>query len=375
MNSRSDVISGTMSTVLLTGHGGLECLEYRTDVPTPSPKPEEVLIRVGAAGINNTDINTRIGWYSKAISSATNDGGAAGFDSIDEADASWSGTTLRFPRIQGADVCGRIVAVGSAVSPERIGERVLVRNMLRSYVDYRPYECWTLGSECDGGFAEYVTTPARESYAVESDWSDVELAAVPCAYSTAENMLHRASVGAERVLITGASGGVGLAAVQLAKRRGARVIAVSSADKEAEVRAHGADEVVARGADLLEVLGAATVDVVLDLVVGPQWPTLLDVLRRGGRYAVAGAVGGPISEIDLRTVYLKDLTLFGCTFQDDVVFENLIGYIERDEFRPVVSATYPLSEIGRAQQDFLERKHIGKLVLVPSATSSAVKER
>lgn len=92
---------------------------------------------------------------------------------------------------------------------------------------------------------------------------------------------------------------------------------------------------------------------------------LLDVLRTGGRYAVAGAIGGPISEIDLRTVYLRDLTLYGCTFQDDAVFENLIGYIERDEIRPVVSATYPLSDIVRAQEDFLAKKHTGKLVLVP----------
>jgi NADPH:quinone reductase-like Zn-dependent oxidoreductase len=241
--------------------------------------------------------------------------------------------------------------------------------MLRTYVDYRPYECWTFGSECDGGFAQYTVAPARETYSVESDWSDVELAAVPCAYSTAENMLHRADVGAERVLITGASGGVGLAAVQLAKRRGATVIALCSADKAAEVIAQGADQTIARGTDLIGALGAGSVDVVLDLVVGPQWPQLLDVLRTGGRYAVAGAIGGPISEIDLRTVYLKDLTLFGCTFQDDAVFENLIGYIERNEIRPVVSATYPLSDIVRAQEDFLAKKHIGKLVLVPPNTA------
>ena len=198
---------------------------------------------------------------------------------------------------------------------------------------------------------------------MRSDWSDVELAAVPCAYSTAENMLHRAGVGAERVLVTGASGGVGLAAVQLAKRRGATVIAVSSADKAETVTANGAGQVIARDSDLIEVLGADSVDVVIDLVAGPQWPQLLDVLPAGGRYAISGAVGGPISEIDLRTVYLKDLTLFGCTFQPDEVFENLVGYIERNEFRPVIAATYPLSEIARAQEEFLTRKHTGKIVL------------
>lgn len=318
--------------------------------------------------MNNTDINTRIGWYSKSVTSETNAGGATGFGSIDDDDASWSGTTLQFPRIQGADICGHIVEVGAGVPSERIGERVLVRNMLRTYVDYRPFECWTLGSECDGGFAQYAVAPAQETYAVDCDWSDVELAAVPCAYSTAENMLHRTAVAAERVLVTGASGGVGLAAVQLAKRRGATVIAVCSADKSTEVTAHGADQIIERGKDLVDTLGAASVDVVIDLVAGPQWPQLLEVLRTGGRYAVAGAVGGPIAEIDVRTVYLKDLTLHGCTFQTDEVFENLIGYIERDEFRPVVSATYPLSDIVRAQEEFLARKHIGKLVLIPPPT-------
>ena len=114
------------------------------------------------------------------------------------------------------------------VSRDRIGERVLVRSMLRTPVDHRPFECWTFGSECDGGFAQFTVAPSRETYAVRSDWSDEELAALPCAYSTAENMLHRAAVGSERVLVTGASGGVGLAAVQLAERRGATVIAVCS---------------------------------------------------------------------------------------------------------------------------------------------------
>jgi NADPH:quinone reductase-like Zn-dependent oxidoreductase len=350
-----------MSAVLLTGHGGLEKLVYRDDVPVPRPGPGEVLIEVAAAGVNNTDINTRIGWYSKSVRSGTAEGVAL----ADGEDAAWSGVPLQFPRIQGADACGRIVTVGGGVPTARVGERVLVRTMLRSYVDYRPYECWTFGSECDGGFAQYAVAPAGETYAVRCSWADVELAAVPCAYSTAENLLHRARVGAERVLVTGASGGVGLAAVQLAKRRGATVIAVCAPPKAADVIAQGADETVARGADLVDALGRESVDVVVDLVGGPQWPQLLDVLRRGGRYAVAGAIAGPIAELDLRTLYLKDLTLLGCTFQEDEIFANLVSYIERDEFRPVVSRIYPLAEIAAAQEDFLSKTYTGKLVLLP----------
>ncbi|MEO9875211.1 MAG: alcohol dehydrogenase family protein [Anderseniella sp.] len=359
-----------MHAVVLTDHGGLEKLQYRTDTPVPKPMPGEVLIRTAAAGVNNTDINTRIGWYSKAVQEATNSGGAVGFESFDDDDASWSGKPLTFPRIQGADVCGYVVAVGEGVSDDRIGERILVRNMLRSYVEYRPYECWTIGSECDGGFAQFVVAPARETHRVDCDWTDAELASVPCAYSTAENMLHRAGVGAERVLISGASGGVGSAAVQLAKRRGSQVIALSSAAKATQVKALGADQVLDRNADLVAELGTGSIDVVIDLVAGEQWPAFLDVLRRGGRYATAGAIAGPIAQIDVRTLYLKDLTLMGCTFQEDEVFANLINYIEAGEIHPVVAKTYPLRNIAQAQEDFLAKKHTGKLVLIPPGIAS-----
>ena len=354
-----------MTAVYLTGHGGIETLAYRDDIPVPEPGPGEVLIKVSAAGVNNTDINTRIGWYSKKVVDATNTGGADGFDEVDDADATWSGVPMQFPRIQGADCCGIIVAVGDSVDSARVGERVIVRNMLRSYVDYRPFECWTLGSECDGAFAQYTRAPAGETFKIESDWSDAELASIPCAYSTAENMLHRARVGTEHVLVTGASGGVGSAAVQLAKRRGAHVTAIASTEKMEALRSLGADEVVDRNTDLVAAIGGDSIDVVVDLVAGEGWPALLDVLKRGGRYVTAGAIAGPLVELDVRTLYLKDLTLIGCTFQDDVVFENLVGYIERSEIRPLVAKTFPLAEISEAQQVFLEKKFTGKLVLIP----------
>ncbi len=359
-----------MTAVLLTGHGGLECLEVRRDVPVPRPGVGEVLIQVAAAGINNTDINTRTAWYSKSVTTETADGGTGGFVDADGADGSWSGTPLSFPRIQGADCCGYIVAVGEDVPKERIGERVLVSTMLQSYVGDEPYACWTFGSECDGAFAQYAKAPASETYAVACDWSDVELASIPCAYSTAENMLHRAAVGAERVLITGASGGVGLAALQLAKRRGADVIAVTGRSKAKRLLEFGADRIIDRETDLTNELGENSIDVVVDLVAGPAWGSLLTVLARGGRYATAGAIAGPIVALDVRTLYLKDLTFFGCTFQDAVVFKNLITYIERGEIRPMVDKTYPLGEIKRAQEDFLAKRHVGKLVLIPPEMSA-----
>jgi len=246
-------LPAVMTGVQLTGHGGFEKLAYRTDIPVPQPAAGEVLIRVAAAGVNNTDINTRIGWYSKTVREATEDTAATKNDD----DAGWSGTPLAFPRIQGADCCGRIAAVGRDVDPARIGERVIVRNMLRSYASYRPMECWTLGSDCDGAFAQYMKAPARETFKVKSDWSDIELASIPCAYSTAELMLHRANVRAgEHVVITGASGGVGSAAIQLAKRRHARVTAIIGRDKAELALSLGADRVVPRGDSPLAHLGA-----------------------------------------------------------------------------------------------------------------------
>ncbi|KPM17658.1 alcohol dehydrogenase [Citromicrobium sp. JL31] len=350
-----------MNAVLLIGHGGVEKLQFRTDVPIPEPKPDEVLIRVTAAGVNNTDINTRLGWYSKSVTGATH----ADSVTTSNEDAGWSDTPITFPRIQGADVCGHIVEVGTDVDTARIGQRVLIRNMLRSYVDCRSFECWTLGSECDGGFADYVVAPAREVYVVECDWSDAALAAVPCAYSTAENMLTRAGAGAERLLITGASGGVGSAAIQLAKRRGAHVTALASNDKTAAVQSLGADVVLDRRDHPTDKIGQGQIDVVVDLVGGGAVQSLLETLKRGGRYAIAGAIAGPLAEIDLRTIYLKDISVLGCTFQEDGVFANLIRYIERGEIDAPEPKLYPLKKIAQAQQDFMRKAHTGKIVLVP----------
>ena len=358
----------TMHAVHLTGHGGIDKLVYRTDVPTPQPAAGQVVVKVTAAGVNNTDINTRIGWYSKSITGDTNEGGASGFDDVDADDASWSGQPLVFPRIQGADCTGVIAAVGEGVDPSRIGERVLVRTMMQDPANDSRYFCWTLGSECDGAFAQFTAVPAQEAFVINSDWSDVELASIPCAYSTAENMLHRIGLGAERVLITGASGGVGSAAVQLAKCRGADVIAVAGASKADAIKAIGADQVIPRDADLMEALGADSVDVVVDLVGGIAWPVLLDVMRRGGRYITAGAIAGPIVDLDLRTLYLKDLTLKGSTWQDVDAFSNLISYIENNQISPLIAATFPLKDIGKAQEMFLEKGFVGKIVLtVPDA--------
>lgn len=355
-----------MHAVVLTGHGGFDKLEYRSDVAVPTPASNEVLIRVGAAGINNTDINTRIGWYSKTITTGTNSDAESGSASDVTDDGGWEGVGLTFPRIQGADAAGTIVAVGDSVDASRVGERVLVRSMQTAGLGDPATDCITMGSELDGAFAQYCAVHATEAFPIDTELSDTELASFPCAYSTAEGVLHRVGVGeGERVLITGASGGVGTAAVQLAKRRGAEVIAVASRPKWADVRELGADRVIDRDADLVAELDQSSVDVVIDVVAGPSFPSMLDVLRKQGRYGTVGAIAGPIVELDVRTLYLKDLVLFGSTRQPREVFENLIGYIERGEIRPFVSGTWPLAEIEAAQRMFLSKQLTGKLVLLP----------
>ena len=349
-----------MRGVQLTRYGGPEVLVWREDLPVPQPRAGEVLIRVGAAGVNNTDINTRTGWYSKAVASDSAAGAEGGFAGAK--DDGWSGAPFTFPRIQGADAAGLIVALGKGVDPERLGQRVLVEPVFRDADGSTRY----FGSECDGAFAEYAVVPAVNAHAIDSGLSDADLASFPCAYSAALNMLCRAGQAAgERVLVTGASGGVGSAAVQLAVARGGRVTALAGADKLAEVAALGAEAVLPRDADLIAELGENAFDLVIDVVGGAGFPTMLRLLRPGGRYATAGAIAGPLVELDLRTLYLKDLSLFGATVLGAGVFAELVGHIETGRIRPLVAATYPLCEIAVAQAEFLAKRHVGKLVLIP----------
>lgn len=347
-----------MQAMVTVGQGGYEQLVYR-DVPMPQLEPGEVLLQVLAAGVNNTDINTRLGWYG------------AGQGDASEAPLGWNGATP-FPLIQGADCCGLVVALAPELAGAKppaqglvLGQRVLVRSCMRVQ-GFASMETRWLGTDFDGAFAGYVKVPASEAFPVQSDWSDVALASLPCAWGTAENMLHRASVVAgERVWVTGASGGVGSAAVQLAKRRGAQVTALTSRDKRDAVAALGADTVLCREDGAAALANQAPADVVVDNVAGPGFGAMLNALRRGGRYVSSGAIAGADVALDMRDFYLKDLTLIGCTAWDEPVFPNLIGYVERNEIRPLVAASFALKDMALAQQAFLEKRYTGNLVLVP----------
>ncbi|WP_026818867.1 zinc-binding dehydrogenase [Arthrobacter castelli] len=346
-------VPNKMLAARLTAHGGPGALEL-VDAPVPSPAAGEVLVRVDAAALNNTDLWTREGAY--------------GLPGDPHARSGWRGP-IDFPRIQGADVAGVVVRLGSGVDSRMHGIRVLVdpANYDQDGDDANPVGL--LGSERNGGYARYVTVHADRAHNVEgSPLSNTELACLPTAYGTALGMLERGRVQAgETVAVTGASGGVGLALVQLAAARGATVIAVSSAGKLSAVRHAGAHEVIDRATDPWQQIGSTAadgVDAVLDVVAGTGITTGLPSLREGGRWVVAGALGGYQIDLDIRRLYLHNIVLLGSSMHTPAHFRTLVDIAKRGYVRPVVAATYELADIHRAQADLAARKHVGKLVLV-----------
>ena len=364
-----DGIGDQMMAVVTTGNGGYDKLEY-CRVPVPALKPGEVLLRVLAAGINNTEINTRLGWYSSSVTGDTASTATEQEANAEQkTDGGWNEATP-FPLIQGTDCCGRVVQTGDPDDSGLLNRRVLVRACMRPK-GYDFMDNLWMASDFDGAFAEYVKVPVNEVFPIDCDWSDAELATIPCAYGTSENMLHRANVGPnDFVLVAGASGGVGSATIQLARRRGATVAGITSPDKAGQLRDLGADVIVERGCDLVSKLGEKSIDVVVDNVAGPAFPQMLKVLKPGGRYVSSGAIAGPIVELDMRDMYLKDITLIGCTGWDEPVFPNLISYIEGNEIRPLLAKIFELKDIAKAQEEFLQKKHFGNFVLLPPSPAS-----
>jgi NADPH:quinone reductase-like Zn-dependent oxidoreductase len=360
-----------MRATVLTGHGGVDKLVFRMDYPSPTPARDEVLIKVGACGINNTDINTRTGWYDQVVeTSVSEDLGLKG--RADGAASSWNSSTVAFPRVQGAAVVGRITGVGPGVDLARVGERVIVDPSVRdTRLPERAQLLEYLGSERDGGFAEYVAVPAINAHAIDSQLSDAELATFPCSYDTAEEMLQRAGLSAgETIVVTGAAGGVGTALIQLARIRGARVVAIAGAAKEERLRALGADEFVAREsqdvqADVERLIGQRGAHVAADVVGGDMFGVLMKLLARAGRYTTAGAIAGPTTRIDLRDLIYKDLEMYGITNPTATTFARLVGLIQSGELKPLLEETYALDHLAQAQARLLKRTHVGKLVVTP----------
>ncbi|WP_183313728.1 alcohol dehydrogenase catalytic domain-containing protein [Halomonas fontilapidosi] len=362
-----------MAAMLLTGHGDLDRLVYREDVPTPQPGAGEVLVKVTATAKNNTDRKAREGLYPVKKGEVTS--------------FAMGGTpTLTFPRIQGADIAGRVVAVGEDVDAARIGERGLLdfnlypnaRRDINLTPDY-------YGHGADGGFAEYVAVPSDQFHHVPNpELADAELAAMGmCSYQTAYHMMTSAGVKAgERVLVSGASGGVGTALIQLCRIVGAVPYAVSQQEKAPALKALGAEAVIDRG-DLagfaervLEATGGAPIDAVMDLVGGEMTDRFIDTMIQDmkarttyPRLSIAGASGGNISEILWTRFYLYQVQIFGVSHGTREEAEQLIAWIRAGELKPVLHAAFRLSDLHQAERYFVSRdsNFLGKIVIVPDS--------
>ncbi|MCK0714477.1 zinc-binding dehydrogenase [Chromohalobacter sarecensis] len=371
---RSETLPDTMAAMLLTEHGDIDKLVYRQDVSAPRPARGEVLVQVTATAKNNTDRKAREGLYptkDKGDTTSFQIGGSP---------------TLTFPRIQGADVAGRVVAVGEDVSAERIGQRGLLD--FNIYADARPDINLTpdyYGHGADGGFAEYIAVPSAQFHTVDNpELADAELAAMGmCSYQTALHMLNAANVKAgERVLVTGASGGVGTALIRLCRIMGATPYALSQPDKAEALLALGAEAVLDRSdmQDFTEKVRALTqdhpIDAVMDLVGGEMTDRFIDTMifdmtRRTTypRLSIAGASGGNISEIMWTRIYLYQVQIFGVSHGTRDEAEQLVAWIREGKLKPVLHAAFKLSELHDAERYFVNRNsnYLGKIVIVPDS--------
>lgn len=366
------MIPNTMKAMVLTGHGDVDKLEYQ-DVSVPAPGPGEVLVRVTATAKNNTDRKAREGLYP------TKKGEMTSFQMGGK-------PTLTFPRIQGADIAGRVAAVGEGVDESRIGERGLLdfniyandRRDINLTPDY-------FGHGADGGYAEYVALPSDQFHHIpNAELTDAEVASMGmCSYQTAMHMLTSANIEAgERVLVTGASGGVGTALIQLCRIMGAIPYALSKQDKAAALLELGAEAVLDRSdmdgfVDRVKAeTGGKPIDAVMDLVGGEMTDVFIDTMifdmnarSTYPRLSIAGASGGNISEILWTRIYLYQVQIFGVSHGTREEAEQLMAWIRGGQLKPVLHGAFRLSDLHRAEEYFVNRgsNYLGKIVIVPDS--------
>jgi NADPH:quinone reductase-like Zn-dependent oxidoreductase len=366
------MIPNTMKAMVLTGHGDVDKLEYQ-DVSVPAPGPGEVLVRVTATAKNNTDRKAREGLYP------TKKGEMTSFQMGGK-------PTLTFPRIQGADIAGRVAAVGEGVDESRIGERGLLdfniyandRRDINLTPDY-------FGHGADGGYAEYVALPSDQFHHIpNAELTDAEVASMGmCSYQTAMHMLTSANIKAgERVLVTGASGGVGTALIQLCRIMGAIPYALSKQDKAAALLELGAEAVLDRSdmdsfVDRVKAeTGGKPIDAVMDLVGGEMTDVFIDTMifdmnarSTYPRLSIAGASGGNISEILWTRIYLYQVQIFGVSHGTREEAEQLMAWIRGGQLKPVLHGAFRLSDLHRAEEYFVNRgsNYLGKIVIVPDS--------
>ncbi len=337
-----------MRALVLREHGGNDMLRLETDFPDPTPGEGDVVIRVRACSLNYHDVFTRRGM---------------------------PGIKIPKPAIMGLDVAGEIIAIGPGVTSWSIGDRVLADPINR-------VEGGLIGETVHGGLAEYCRVRAHQLMRIPEGVSFPDAAVLPCAYGTALRMMYTNGhvTAGEKVLILGASGGVGICCLQLAKIVGAEVVTCAGTDeKSARLRAMGADHTINYTTqDFVNEIyalygkpnrrGSGTdrgVDVVVNYTGGDTWVKSLRVLRVGGRLLTCGATAGFDPKEDMRFIWTFELKVLGSNgwMRGDVL--QLLDMVQEGRIKGIVDATLPLEQGAEAIRRLESREVFGKIVVTP----------
>jgi NADPH:quinone reductase-like Zn-dependent oxidoreductase len=342
-----------MRAVFFKEHGGPEKLEYGYQ-PEPTPGSGEALVKVHAAALNRLDIWTR---------------------------QSMPGVKISLPHILGCDIAGEVVKLGHGTSGITIGKKVIIApgiscghcSYCRTGWDSLCDHYKIIGFQINGGYAEYVKAPVRNLIPVTKKWTLEEWASVPLVFLTAWHMLvTRAELKkGESILIHAAGSGVGSAAIQIAKHLGAHVFTtVGSDEKIKRAKSLGADEVINYekkdfSLEVKRLNKNRGMDVIFEHIGSATFPKSLAALARKGRVVTCGVTSGPLVNLDLRFLFVRQLSVIGSYMGGLSELKKVVRLLESGVLKPVVDKVFPLREAREAHQRMLERKNFGKLVLVP----------
>jgi NADPH:quinone reductase-like Zn-dependent oxidoreductase len=339
-----------MKAVQINAHGGVDVLRY-VDAPEPRIRPDEVLVRVRACGLNHLDL-----WVRAGI----------------------PGSKFPFPHVLGSDIAGEVVEVGALCSRVKVGQRVLLSpgtscRQCLACLEGRDNECrrYTLfGTGVPGGNRELVNAPEYTVIPMPDSLSWEVAAAAPLVFLTAWHMLFTRArlLPGEDVLVLAASSGVGMAAIQLARLFHCRVIATAGGDAKLELaRKLGADDVIDHyrediSARVKELTGRRGVDVVVEHVGAATWQKSCESLAPLGRLVTCGATTGYDVRTDLRFLFAKQYSLLGSFMGTMGELHRVLKFVFDGKVKPVLDRVYPLSEVQAAHERMERKEQFGKIV-------------
>ena len=334
-----------MKAAVVQNHGEVDQIDV-IDLPDPSPGPGEVLVRVRACGLNHLDLFVLKGM---------------------------PGLPVAMPRIPGGDVAGEVAALGAGVCGVAIGLRVLIDPELGRGVDPHLNRNQVLGEHVNGGLCEFIVVPAGNLVPLPEEVSFEAAACLPIAYGTAWRMMvTRGKVGpTEKVLILGASGGVGTACVQIARMVGAEVFAAAgSADKLEKLKALGADHGINYATEDFSkaawaLSGKRGMDVIVNFTGGETWAPSIRALAVHGRLLTCGATAGFDPQTDIRYIWRREVTIVGANSWTPEELATMLSLVRRGKISPPIHGVFPLNETRAAFAELMQRKVFGKVIVTP----------